>query len=177
MPSPRRSGPRGRRSSWRKISSSSTSERSSCGDFASRRHQMADQEMARSLERYGKLLREAETHVDYWMAGPVIEFTEDLCRIMKEKRVSRAELARRVGTSRAYVTQLLGGGANFTLQTMVKLAMALDGAVHIHISDKRAISRWRDKAPRKAAKKTAKKAAKKTAKPRRSSAAEAGSEA
>ena len=30
---------------------------------------------------------------------------------------------------------------------MVKLAMALDGAVHIHIADKRAITRWHDKAP------------------------------
>ena len=133
---------------------------------------MADQEIARNLERYGKLFKEAETHVDYWMAGPVIEFTEDLCRIMKEKRVSRAELARRIGTSRAYITRLLGGGANFTLLTMVKLAMALDGAVHIHISDKRAISKWRDKAPRKAAKKGAKKATK----PRRRPAAEPASE-
>jgi transcriptional regulator with XRE-family HTH domain len=129
---------------------------------------MADQEMTRNLECYGRLFKEAETHADYWMAGPVIEFTEDLCRIMKEKRVSRAELARRIGSSRAYITKLLGGGANFTLLTMVKLAMALDGAVHIHISDKRATTRWRDKAPRKAAKKPAKK----SAKPRRPPAAE-----
>jgi transcriptional regulator with XRE-family HTH domain len=130
---------------------------------------MADQqEVARNLERYGKLLKEAENHVDYWMGIPVIEFTEDLDRIMKAKRVSRAELARRIGTSRAYITRLLGGGANFTLLTMVKLAMALDGAVHIHISDKRAISKWRDKAPRKAAKK----GGKKVAKPRRRPAAE-----
>ena len=110
---------------------------------------MVDQELARNLERYERSFQEAETHVDYWMAIPVIEFTEDLDRLMKEKKVSRAELARRIGSSRAYITKLMGGGANFTLQTMVKLAMALDGAVHIHISDKRAITRWKDKAPRK----------------------------
>jgi plasmid maintenance system antidote protein VapI len=121
---------------------------------------MADrEELTRNLERYGRLLKEAENHLDYWMGVPIIEFTEDLCRIMKEKRVSRAELARRIGTSRAHITQLLGGGANFTLLTMVKLAKALDGAVHIHISDKRAITKWRDKAPRKAAKKGPRKAA------------------
>jgi plasmid maintenance system antidote protein VapI len=129
---------------------------------------MADEEVAANLERYGRLFKEAETHVDYWLAGPVIEFTEDLCRIMKEKKVSRAELARRIGTSRAHITQLLGGGANFTLLTMVKLAMALDSTVHIHLSDKRAITKWRDKKPRKAAKKAAKTAAK----PRRRPAAE-----
>jgi transcriptional regulator with XRE-family HTH domain len=110
---------------------------------------MVDQETAASRERYAKLFKKSEAHVDYWLATPVVEFIEDLDRLMKEKKVSRAELARRIGSSRAYITKLMGGGANFTLQTMVKLAMALDGAVHIHISDKRAVTRWKDKAPRK----------------------------
>lgn len=99
------------------------------------------------LERYSKMFQEAEASVEYWVAGPEIEFTEDLCRLMKEKKVSRAELARRMGTSRAYITKLLGGDANFTLATMVKLAMALDGAVHVHIADKRARTRWHDELP------------------------------
>ncbi len=110
---------------------------------------MVDQETAENLERYGKLFKEAEAHADYWLATPVIEFIEDLNRLMKEQKISRAELARRIGSSRAYITKLMGGGANFTLHTMVKLAMALDGAVHIHIADKRAITHWKDKAPRK----------------------------
>lgn len=110
---------------------------------------MADQATARNLERYGRLFKEAEGHVDYWMDTPVVEFIEDLCRLMEEKNVSRAELARRIGSSRAYITRLLGGGTNFTLHTMVKLAMALDGAVHVHISDKQAITHWKDKPPRK----------------------------
>ena len=114
---------------------------------------MADQEKApklkQNLERYARLFQEAETHVDYWLATPVVEFIEDLYRLMEEKNVSRAELARRIGSSRAYITRLLGGSTNFTLHTMVKLAMALDGAVHIHIADKRAITRWKDKPPRK----------------------------
>ncbi|MFL6235633.1 MAG: helix-turn-helix domain-containing protein [Thermoanaerobaculia bacterium] len=130
---------------------------------------MVDQETAENLERYGRLFKKAEAHVDYWLATPVIEFIEDLDRLMKEKKVSRAELARRIGSSRAYITKLMGGGANFTLQTMVKLAMALDGAVHIHISDKRAITRWKDKAPRKE-----RLAAKKARKPRPQPAAEGG---
>lgn len=131
---------------------------------------MVDQELARNLERYERSFKEAETHIDYWLATPVIEFTEDLDRLMKEKKVSRAELARRIGSSRAYITKLLGGGANFTLHTMVKLAMALDGAVHIHIADKRAITRWKDKPPRK--ERLA--AAKKARKPRQQPAAEGG---
>ena len=115
-----------------------------------------------NMERYRKLFAEAESQVDYWMAGPVLEFSEELCRLMEEKKVSRAELARRIGTSRAYITKLLGGSANFTLLTMVKLAMALDGALHVHISDKRAVTRWQDLSPEEA-----RKARENASKPRR----------
>jgi plasmid maintenance system antidote protein VapI len=111
------------------------------------------------IERYRQMFQEAESHTDYWIDGPIGEFTEDLARLMEEKEVTRAELARRMGTSRAYITKMLGGNANFTLLTMVKLAMALDGAVHIHIADKRAVTRWRDKMPgqvKKAARKARK---------------------
>ena len=110
--------------------------------------------------RYRQMFEEAESHSDYWIDGPISEFTEDLSRLMKEQNVNRAELARRMGTSRAYITKMLGGNANFTLLTMVKLAMALDGAVHIHIADKRAVTRWQDTLPGKGGKKGRKKAPK-----------------
>jgi plasmid maintenance system antidote protein VapI len=121
------------------------------------------------VERYRQMFQEAESHADYWIDGPIREFTEDLTRLMEEQGVNRAELARRMGTSRAYITKMLGGNANFTLLTMVKLAMALEGAVHIHISDKRAVTRWKDKLPGKA-----RRAAKKAAKPASRPAAEGG---
>jgi transcriptional regulator with XRE-family HTH domain len=66
---------------------------------------------------------------------------------MKEQKISRAELARRMGTSRAYITKLLSGDANFTLQTMVKLALAVDGVLHLHISNKDVAIRWQERAP------------------------------
>ena len=99
------------------------------------------------LEKYQQMFDEALASPEAWVDGPIVEFTEDLCRLMKEKGVSRAELAKRIGTSRAYVTKLLGGNANFTLATMVKLAFALDGAVHVHIADKWAVTRWHDEVP------------------------------
>lgn len=54
---------------------------------------------------------------------------------MKRRGVSNAELARRLGVKRQFVTKLLGG-ANVTLATMVKLAMALDAVVRIRLEDK-----------------------------------------
>jgi transcriptional regulator with XRE-family HTH domain len=86
-------------------------------------------------EKYRQLLDRAEASPDYWREAAIIGFTEGLCRRMEEKKISKAELARRMGTSRAYITRLLGGDANFTLGTMVKLALAVDGALHVRIGD------------------------------------------
>jgi len=98
--------------------------------------------MSEPLEKYRRFIREAEASVDYWADIPITEFGEDVCRLMDEQGISRAELARRLGTSRAYVTKLLGGNANFTLQTMTKVAMALGAAVHVHVALKDRIVRW-----------------------------------
>lgn len=100
--------------------------------------------LEQNLERYRRFSEQARASPDYWHEVAVMEFIMDLDRLMKEKEISRAELARRIGTSRAYITKLLGGNANFTLMTMVKLAMALRGAVHVHIADQRASTTWRD---------------------------------
>ncbi len=100
-----------------------------------------------SLEKYRKFLEEVETSPDYWHEGAVLEFTLDLLHRMEEQNISRADLARRMGTSRAYITRLLGGDANFTLMTMVKLSMAVGGALHVHISDQKAATRWQDTLP------------------------------
>ena len=99
------------------------------------------------LERYREFFDDARNSAEYWADVAVSEFTRDLLARMRQKSVSRAELARRMGTSRAYITKLLGGNANFTIATMVRLAMALDGALHVHLSDARATTRWVDEMP------------------------------
>lgn len=107
----------------------------------------ASDTLKKNLARYREMLAEARTSVDYWADGPITDFIEDIWRIMEEQKVSRAELARRLGTSRAYVTKLLGGNANFTMHTMTKVAMALGAAIHVHVADQRAITRWFDELP------------------------------
>ena len=102
------------------------------------------------MERYNAFIARAQSSVDYWVDGPITEFIEDVWRLMEEQKVSRAELARRLGTSRAYVTKLLGGNANFTLQTMTKVAMALGSQVHVHVADRDALTRWIDEIPAQA---------------------------
>lgn len=103
--------------------------------------------LKKNLDGYRQALQEARTSVDYWVDGPITEFIEDVWRLMEEQKVSRAELARRLGTSRAYVTKLLGGNANFTLQTMTKVAMALGSQVHVHVAGQEVLTRWIDELP------------------------------
>jgi plasmid maintenance system antidote protein VapI len=105
---------------------------------------MSSSSLIENLERYNRMFKEARQSVDYWVAVPIDEFAEDVCVLMEKQGVSRAELARRLGTSRAYITKLLGGNANFTLETMTKVAMALGAAVHVHLAPQDAVVRWKD---------------------------------
>lgn len=100
--------------------------------------------MKETLDLFHEMAESDRQSVDYWVTGPVVEFTTDIGRLMNEQGVSRAELARRLGTSRAYVTKLLGGNANFTLETMTKVAMALGTVVHVHVAPPDTVVRWKD---------------------------------
>jgi transcriptional regulator with XRE-family HTH domain len=86
-------------------------------------------------EKFAILLERAQESPAYWRDIAITDFTRELHDRMRRTGVTHAELARRMGTSRPYVTKLLTGG-NFTLETMVKLAMALDAVVRIRLDDK-----------------------------------------
>ena len=98
-----------------------------------------------ALTRYKTILDKATNHsVAYWTAQPLTEFVESLIRLMQFRKVNRAELARRLGTSRAYVTKVLRGDENLTVTAMVKLSMAVQGAVHVHVSDRDRAVLWNE---------------------------------
>ena len=54
-----------------------------------------------------------------------LELIDTLIAQMDAQGVSGAELARRMGTSRAWVSRVLAGECNLTAATMSKLAFAL----------------------------------------------------
>lgn len=72
------------------------------------------------------LMRDPEFRKEFAIEKFVAECTEVLARVMHEKQVSKADLARRLGKSRAWVTQLLSGGRNVTARTLAEVAFALD---------------------------------------------------
>jgi len=95
-------------------------------------------------DRYSAILTESVGSVDYWAESAILDFTEEISRLMEEKQVTRAELARRINSSQAYITKVLRGNVNFTLTTMTKLARALGVIVHIHLAPEGVLVTWRD---------------------------------
>ncbi|MFT4929423.1 MAG: plasmid maintenance system antidote protein VapI [Phenylobacterium sp.] len=55
----------------------------------------------------------------------VYNVTEDLLVILEDMNISKKELARRLGKSRSYVTQILSGSRNMTLGTLSDICYAL----------------------------------------------------
>jgi len=66
-----------------------------------------------------------QQHPAYWSYLTTLEFIDSLVAEMDAQGVSGAELARRMGTSRAWVSRVLAGECNLTVATMGKLAFAL----------------------------------------------------
>ena len=59
------------------------------------------------------------------------EATELIAELMEKKHVSKAELAQRIGKSKAYVTQVLSGSRNITMHTLAGLTFALGHKVRL----------------------------------------------
>ncbi|MDD2902869.1 MAG: helix-turn-helix transcriptional regulator [Syntrophales bacterium] len=83
---------------------------------------------------FAKLVKQAKKREAYWLADAVYTFTEELHNLAENANISRSELARRLGVSPAYITKLFRGNANFTIETMVRLARAVGARLHLHIA-------------------------------------------
>lgn len=67
-------------------------------------------------EAYERLVRQEEL---------ILEVTERLVEALLEKGVTKTELARRLGRTPGFVSQVFGGGRNLTLRTISDVAAAL----------------------------------------------------
>ena len=63
----------------------------------------------------------------------VLWVSEALAQAMAESGLSKADLAERLGTSRAHITQVLSGSRNMTLRTMADLAWACNQRAEVHM--------------------------------------------
>jgi transcriptional regulator with XRE-family HTH domain len=92
--------------------------------------------MEKSMGKYRRLIRRAIESTEYWARAAMWDFVRDLGARMDAQNMNRAALAEEIEVSPAYITKALRGEANFTIETMTKLAMAVGGRVHIRIEDR-----------------------------------------
>ena len=93
-------------------------------------------------QKQSNILDRFRDTLDYELANVEMDFTDSLEALMQRRGVNKSELARRIGTSPAYITKILRGSTNFTLETMVKLVRALDGELHVRACAKEDDARW-----------------------------------
>lgn len=82
------------------------------------------------------LLADVEKRDSYWSEKAITDFSVELFQLMKQRGLSKKDFAEKIGKSQAYITKVFKGNANFTIETMVKLTMALDGDLSLHITPK-----------------------------------------
>ncbi len=80
----------------------------------------------RQLKRIEKIREETRGTVDYRIESAKLAYSERIRERLETLGLTRAELAERMGVSAPYITKLLRGTANLTLDSMVKIADALE---------------------------------------------------
>jgi len=82
--------------------------------------------------------RAAEARIEEEMYGLITQLTNEITWHMRERGITRADLAARMGVSPGRVSQILGGGENLTLRTLAALSTALDARFGLELSSLKA---------------------------------------
>ena len=72
-----------------------------------------------------ELLREDQKTDEYWVEMAKLDFVVKLNGALRQNGMSRSDFARIIGRSPAYITKIMQGDANLTIESMVKLARAV----------------------------------------------------
>ena len=93
--------------------------------------------MSDLLGQLDDLVSDESSQAEYRHEIAISAFTNDVARVMADNGVSQSELARRLGVSRARVSQLLQHTSSPTLRTMVEVAAALGCEVSLNVKPDR----------------------------------------
>jgi transcriptional regulator with XRE-family HTH domain len=68
----------------------------------------------------------------------ILEVTEAMALALRSSGMTKTELAARLGKSKGFVSQILGGGKNLTLRTLADVAGALGCKVQVELNPEKA---------------------------------------
>ena len=86
------------------------------------------------MKDFTDLLRQVEQRDDFWVESAKLSFVVELNRLLQKGDMKYADLARRIDRTPAYISKIMAGDTNFTIDTMTKLARAVGGELNISIA-------------------------------------------
>lgn len=86
-------------------------------------------------KKIAEYLAGRKQHDSYWVEQLKLDFSILLEKRRKSAGLSYVDLAKKIGTSPAYISKVFRGDANFTIESMVKLSRATGGKVDLRIVD------------------------------------------
>lgn len=86
------------------------------------------------MTSFTELLRKAEESDQYWESGAQIDFSFKIANAMIEDNLNQTQLAEILGVSPPYVSKLLAGKQNVTLNTMIRYARRLGRILHLDLT-------------------------------------------
>jgi predicted XRE-type DNA-binding protein len=73
---------------------------------------------------------------DYLLTKYQNEIYRQLCGYMDVNKLSQKDVAKKLGVSNAYISQVLNGNFNFTLKKLIELGLAMGKVPRIEFMDK-----------------------------------------
>lgn len=90
-----------------------------------------------------KFTEQAQKDDSYWVEKAKLDYSVALEKQRKRSGMTLAALAKKIGTSAAYITKVFRGDSNLTIESMVKLARATGGRLTIQVADDKVdAQRW-----------------------------------
>ncbi|MDR1581526.1 MAG: helix-turn-helix transcriptional regulator [Synergistaceae bacterium] len=74
---------------------------------------------------------------EYWYEKLKSVFSNNFFRLMTEKNIGKAQLAKKIGVSKPYISKILRGDENFTVKTLAKVAFALGCEIDVNFRSMR----------------------------------------
>src|SRR5262245_46941489 len=82
---------------------------------------------------------------DDWPSLALLEFTVALAKAMRAAGgMKQKDLARAMGVSPAYISSVMSGNENLTVEQMSRLAESVGGSLHLTIAKKGVRIRWEE---------------------------------
>lgn len=95
-----------------------------------------------AVKSYRALVNAAKETDKYWIESAKHDLAFGLHRQIRRSGLSNVELAARLNVKPPYISKVMRGDENLTIESMVKLVRAAGGRLHLQVADQADGVRW-----------------------------------